>query len=166
MEMLMVVTIMGIMLGAVIPNFRPFVEATTLKNTANTFSYMIRYARSIAIQRSVNVKLTLPGEGETGQVAFMVEPDPMNANGTFMEEQLPISYPEKLGDTIKIGQIMQNTLSGMQPTNEIAFDPQGMTSDTLITMTDPQERVYTIGIVGISGQVLIWDHEVSSFYEE
>ena len=162
-EMVMAVTIMGIMLGAVVPAFRPFLEKTALKNTTSSVAYILRYTRSIAIQRSVNVKLIFP-EGN-GRLVLEVEADPMEAAGLFIEEKLPVSMPSELKDKIKIAGITQSTLTGLQPAQEVAFTPNGSTSDTMITLTDKYEQINVIGIVGLTGQVMVWDHAVESFYD-
>ena len=162
-EMVMAITLMGIMLGAIVPSFRPFMDKATLKNTASSVAYILRYARSTAIQRSVNVKLVFP-EGN-GILVFSVEADPENGAGIYQEEKLPVSMPTELKDKVKISSITQCTLSGLQPTQEISFNPNGCTSDTMITLTDKYEKIYTIGIVGITGQVMVWDHAVETFYD-
>jgi prepilin-type N-terminal cleavage/methylation domain-containing protein len=165
MEMLMVIVIMGVILGSVVPSFRPFLEKTALKNTSQSLAYILRYARSLAIQRSMNVKLVLPSEPDA-KIQLLVEADPIMASGTFIEEKLPVSIPKELGSTIRISKIEQNTLMGLQQTSEILFLPQGTTSDTLITLVDQSERVNMLGIVGLTGQVMVWEHAVETFYDE
>ncbi|MDX9752424.1 MAG: prepilin-type N-terminal cleavage/methylation domain-containing protein [bacterium] len=163
-EMVLVVTLIGIMMGSIIPSFRPLIEKTALKNTASTLSYILRYSRSVAIQRSTYTKITLP-EGN-GEIGFWVEGDPMTTTGGFVEETLPVPQPKDLSNRISIGSVVQNTLTGLQQSYEIQFAPNGSTADTLISILDSRERVYTLGIVGLTGQVMIWDHEVGTLYDE
>ncbi|HXK94990.1 MAG TPA: hypothetical protein PKV38_15055, partial [bacterium] len=65
----------------------------------------------------------------------------------------------------KAALIEKRTLFGTLEENELTFQPNGSTSDTFIYLVDDRERVYTIGIIGLTGQVLVWDHAVESFYD-
>lgn len=163
MEMMLVITIMAIMLGAIVPNFKPFVESATIKDASRNLSQIIRYTRSLAVERSANTELTF--DLETGEIMTLEENDPINAPGIFEPILLPVAYPKEYKTKVKVAAIVKQTLYGSQEDNVVSFQPDGATSDTFIYMVDSYEKVYTIGIVGLTGQVLVWDHAVQDFYE-
>ncbi len=161
-ELILVVTIMGILVGAITPNLRFALEGRSLNSTAHSLAGTIRYARSVAIQRGVTTKLIF--DLDTGDLQFTVENDPFNNAGTFEMEPLPIVYNKGVSDQIKISGIEKRALTGTQQSNEITFNPNGTTSDTFIYLIDQSERVNTVGIVGLVGQVIVWGEAVDNFY--
>ncbi len=163
-ELLLVVTIIAIMAGSIIPNIGASLTGATLDNATKTLSYLVRYVRSVAVERSVVAKLTL--DPNSADISFTVEADPQNQSGVFEEESLPLSFSSKYQDKVKIAGMNKNSLFGSQEENVITFQPNGTTSDTFIYLTDDDMRVHTIGIVGITGQVITWDYECNSFYED
>ena len=162
-EMLLVITIMAIMLGGITPMFKPFLEGTTLKHAAQTLSHILRYTRSLAIERSAITQILF--DQDTGIIQISIEADPVNAPGTYEPVRLPIKYPKKYRTDTSIAKIDKRTLSGSQKANEITFQPDGTTSDSFIYMIDKHENTYTVGIVGLTGQVMIWKGMTESFYE-
>ena len=162
-EMMLVITIMAIMLGTVAPNFKPFLEGTTLKNAANTLSHLVRYARSLAVERSASTQLTF--DTDTGIILLSVESDPLNFPGIYEPVPLPVSYPKEYRTQIAIAGIVKQSLSGSLEENVVNFLSDGTSSDTLIYLVDRCERTYTVGIVGLTGQVMVWNHAVQTFYE-
>lgn len=197
----MVIMILGIMMGAIVPNMRSFLSGSALKHTASSLADIIRYSRSAAIERSVVTKLTFMVENQTSSyneiefiesseiaegvqdteaeqntqevtvtsiqgVLFTVETDPLNMPGQFFPEPLPVRTPKDLGDKVKVAQIIKQSLAGSMEESVVSFDPDGTTSDTMIYLTDDKERIYTIGVIGLTGQVIVWDRAVESFYED
>lgn len=166
MELVMVITIMGIMMGMAIPSFRNVLTSQELKNAAQAISNIIRYARSEAIHRSAQTKIIF--DSEAGGVLFSIETDPFTQPGVFTEERTPFPPPKQLREpaTIKIASFDKQTLYGGLEDNELLFAPNGSTSDSLICLVDENQRTYSIGIVGLTGQVLIWDHKAETLYED
>lgn len=162
-EMVLVITIMAIMLGSIVPNFKPFMESATIKDAARTLSHMIRYARSMAVEQSACVEVSF--DPDTGNIWVLVESDPINEPGVYEPVKLPVDYPKKYRTDIKIASIVKQTLFGSQEDNVVSFLSDGTTSDTFIYLTDRYEQVYTIGIVGLTGQVMVWNYAAQSFYE-
>lgn len=162
-ELMMVLTLMAIMLGAIVPSFNHVLGRKTLKNAADALSNMIRYTRSVAVTRSVMSKMLIDTELNT--YTLYVETDPINSTGDFEQESYPVSFTKELGSPIQVQKMDARALNGSQFPDEILFNPDGSTSDALIYLTDPSEKIYTIGVLGITGQVMVWDHFVESFYE-
>ncbi len=164
MELMMVIMIMGIMVGAIVPNFGPFLDRITLKNAANNIATTVRYARSVAIERSSVTKLMF--DLDTGDVTFVAEADPINMPGEFVEERLPFPYPKEYREKVSFSQIIKHSLFDTDEQNVLSFQPNGATSDTFIYLMDPDEQVYTVGIIGLTGQVMVWNRAVETFYDE
>jgi len=162
-ELMLVITIMGIMLGMLVPNFSPLLQGMTLKHASQAVAQILRYARSVAVERSTAAKVTF--DPETGAILLATEADPVNSPGVYQEEPLPVAYPREYRTKVKVPLIDKRSLFGTQEENELTFMPNGSTSDTFIYLVDENERVYTIGIIGLTGQVMVWDHVVQSFYE-
>lgn len=182
-ELILVVTIIAIMAGAVIPNFSGYLNTVTIKNAAETLAQIFRYARSLAIEQSAVSKVVI--DSETRQISLLIEVDPFNSPGQFAPAKLPISYPKEFRAKIAIANIVRMGIpTAAQPAaaiqqpqaqaqtpataplqQELSFQPSGTTSDTLIYLVDQNEQMYTIGIVGLTGQVMVWNHAVESFYE-
>ena len=166
MELVMVITLMGIMMGMAIPSFRNVLTSQELKNASQAIGNIIRYARSEAIQRSAQTKILL--DSEAGGILFSIEIDPFMQPGIFEEQRTPFPSPKQLREpaTIKIASFEKQSLYGGLEENELLFSPNGSTSDALLTLVDETQRVYTVGVVGLTGQVLIWDHKVETLYED
>ncbi|HOJ61228.1 MAG TPA: prepilin-type N-terminal cleavage/methylation domain-containing protein [bacterium] len=162
-ELMLVITLMGIMLGMLVPNFSPLMQGMTLKHASQAVAQILRYARGVAVERSAVTKITF--DPETGNIRLSSEADPVNFPGVFQEEALPVAYPREYRAKVKAALIEKRTLFGTLEENELTFQPNGSTSDTFIYLVDDRERVYTIGIIGLTGQVLVWDHAVESFYD-
>lgn len=165
-ELVMVITIMGIMTGMALPSFRNVMQGRALQDTAQSIANILRYARSESIQRSAVSIVRF--DAESGLIEFAIESNPLQQPGSFEARPMPFPPPKSLQEpaTVKIAGIEKAELFAASPENEIRFTPSGSTSDTLITLVDPNQRVYTVGIVGLTGQVLIWDRPVESLYEE
>jgi Tfp pilus assembly protein FimT len=161
-ELILVITIMGILVGAITPNLRFALEGRNLNTAAQGLAGTIRYARSVAVQRAVVTKLVF--DFETGDVTFFVESDPFNNAGNFMPEPLPTAYNKGIKKQVRIARIDKRALSGSQMENEITFLSNGSTSDTFIYLVDQSENVNTVGIVGLIGQVIVWGEAVDNFY--
>lgn len=162
-EMVLVITIMAIMLGSVIPNFKPFMESATIKDAASTLAQMIRYTRSLAVEQSACVEMAF--DSETGDIWVSIESDPINSPGIYEPIRLPVDYPKKYRTDIQVAGVIKQTLSGSQEDEVISFLPDGTTSDTFVYLTDKYEQIATIGIVGLTGQVMVWNFAAQSFYE-
>lgn len=162
-ELMLVITIMGIMLGAITPTFKPFLESQTLKNATDSLAQIIRYARSMAVEQSSVVQIAF--EEDSGGVSVLMENDPINMPGILEEVVLPVRYPKKYQEKVRVAAIIKQTLSGTQQEQVITFQPDGTTSDTFIYLADSYENTYTIGIVGLMGQVMTWNRAVDNFYE-
>lgn len=164
-ELLLVLTILSIMAGVAAPNFRNAMHRNALKHTTNTLARFVQYARSEAVLGSVQSRLTFNLDG--GGILYSVERDPFNNPGVFEPMPLPVAPPASLlRQEVRIRDIRKATLSAVARENEILFNPDGSTSDTFIYLTDGNDRVATIGIVGLTGQVLTWEREVRSLYED
>lgn len=162
-EMLLVITIIAIVLGTIVPQFGSFMQSTALKNTASTLADIIRFARSTAIERSAITRIEF--NLEEGTILLSAEADPFTLPGAFELQRLPITPPKEFGSVVKIAKIEKHSIAGSLEDSVISFTPDGTTSDTFIYLIDTSERVYTIGIVGLTGQVMVWDHGVTSFYD-
>ncbi len=166
MELVMVITLMGVMMGMAIPSFRNLMSSQELKNAAQGISNIIRYARSEAIQRSAQTKVVF--DAEAGGLLFSVETDPFLQPGVFTEERTPFPVPKQLREpaAIKIASFEKQSLYGGLEENELLFSPDGSTSDALLVLVDETQRAYTVGVVGLTGQVLIWNRKVETLYED
>lgn len=158
----MVVAIMGILTGAAAPMFRNSLEGRVLDDAAKQLEDMLRYARSVAVERSAVSRLMF--DPETGIVAFSVEIDPLNAPGTFSEELLPSRWNQRTRQKVHITSIQKHVPEGTQEENLIEFQPDGSTAETMIYISDAKERVYTLALLGLTGQVMRWNHFVENFY--
>jgi len=161
-ELVMVITIMAVLLGAVVPSFNHVLGGKPIQSAATTLSNMIRYARSVAVTRSMMTKMSF--DPEKGTIVLSVEEDPINNTGTFVTEPFPVAYEQDFPKDVKVQKIDKSALSGSLMENEITFNPDGSSTDTLIYLVDATEKIYTIGVVGLTGQVLTWDHMVENFY--
>lgn len=100
-------------------------------------------------------------------VEYRVEQNPMQQPGVYTAQELPIHIPEEMGDLVTVHSISKQSLSGSLENNAVTFNPDGSTADTFIYLTDDQgQTFYTVGIVGLTGQIMIWDQRVESFYVE
>ncbi len=164
LELVMVITIIGIMAGAVIPSLSNSLQARRLGDYCDTLSSMIHYARSLAVERSMVTKVSFAENSSNPRLS--VESDPLNAPGTFEDESFPLFIGKEFGQDITIAGMEKNALEGSQAEYEITFNPDGSTSDTFIYVTDETERVFTVGITGLTGQVMKWEQRVESFYTD
>ncbi|MBN2327529.1 MAG: GspH/FimT family pseudopilin [Candidatus Omnitrophica bacterium] len=162
-ELMLVITIMGIMLGAITPTFKPFLDSQTLKNATSSLAQIIRFVRSMAVEQSAVVQITF--DKDTGGVLVAMENDPINMPGVLAPVALPVRYPKEYQEKVRVASIVKQTLFGTQQEDMITFQPDGTTSDTFIYLVDEYENTYTIGIVGLMGQVMTWNHAVDNFYE-
>lgn len=65
MELLMTLTVAGILLGIAMPSFSSFVQSTRLTNEANTLVYDLNLARSEAVKLDTTVDVCASGNGST-----------------------------------------------------------------------------------------------------
>lgn len=162
LELVLVITIMGIMAGAIMPSVSNSLKGRRLGDYCDTLSNMLRYARSLAVERSMITKISF--DEESANPVLSVEADPLNAPGTFEDERFPIFISRDFGSDITIASIVKNALEGTQVENEITFNPDGSTSDTFIYVTDDNERIHTVGIIGLTGQIMVWKQMMDNFY--
>ncbi|MEW6236744.1 MAG: prepilin-type N-terminal cleavage/methylation domain-containing protein [Candidatus Omnitrophota bacterium] len=161
LELIMVVTIMAVLAGAIVPNLNSYFSGNTIKNATSTLGYIIRFARSAAVERSVRTKISF--NPENGDVIFSVEEDPSLQPGVYVPEPVPVAYPKEYKKEVKVAGIVKNSLFGSQAENELTFNPDGSTSDAFIYLADRDGRKNTIAIVGLTGQVMTWNYEATSF---
>lgn len=163
LELMLVVTIIAIMTGVSLPMFGSMRDRQALEQTTRTFATLIQYMRSEALQGSRNTRIQW--DAETMLLETLAETAPLEAPGQFEAIQPPISVRTLFNNDIRIVGITKSTLVAEEPDNQINFSPEGSTSDTMIYLSNDEERVYTIGIVGLTGQVLVWMDAVETFYD-
>lgn len=163
-ELMLVITIIAIMTGLSIPLFGNMRAHQDLDNATTSFAQVLQYLRSDALQGSRMTRLQW--DSETSQVETLAEPDPLQAPGTFEPLRLQISLNRWFGDTVQISGVVKFTLNAEEPETRVNFNPDGSTSDTLIYISGENEQVYTVGIVGLTGQVMVWERPVESLYED
>lgn len=171
LELILVLTIMGVLSAAVAPTMRRFLEAQRLPDAANILSSTIRYCRSTAIHGSVRTRLVF--DTETGRIRLETESSPLEQPGHFEELPPPSPLQDILDRNVSEIQMKQMTSLGPRDVDRVEFfpdgsviGPQGRITDTFIYLRgEDEQEVYTVAIIGITGQVLVMDYEASTFYE-
>lgn len=163
MELLMVIALMGMLVGVTVPIFRGTVEGQRLPMVAGTLAETIRYARSTCVTRAARGRLVIAAEART--MHLEVEENPLDAPGSYTTLQLPYRMRDVLGKGILNIQIKQRTPKGLETAEQIDFMPDGRCTDTFVYLYGANDRIYTVSVVGISGQVMVFDHQTESYYE-
>ncbi|MFH1741366.1 MAG: prepilin-type N-terminal cleavage/methylation domain-containing protein [bacterium] len=171
-ELMLVLTIMGLLTAAVAPAMRGFLQSQELPNAAKLFASSIRYCRSTAVHRSVRTRLVF--DTENGHIRMEAEPSPLSEPGVFEEFPSPIPLQSILKKSATEIQMKRMTETGPEDIEQLEFmadgvilGANGQVSDVFIYLKgDDESEVYTIAVVGITGQVLVMDHEASTFYDE
>lgn len=166
-ELMLVITIIAIMTAVALPNMRSSLFRNPLKNATDSISRLVDYARSEAILRNQEVRMTF--DQENGEIVIEALANSMQAEEPLVTLEPPLQQVEGFGDTVNLREIVKNTLTETGQPNRITFNPDGSTNDTMIYLVqqdDNETRVHTIGIVGLTGQVITWQREVLTLYEE
>lgn len=171
-ELILVLTIMGVLSAAIAPRLRGFLVSQKLPHAAKIFSSSIRYCRSTAVHRSVRTRLVF--DTETGRIRMEAEASPLTEPGVFAQIPQPSPLQDILEESVSEIQMKQMTITGPEDVEQLQFlpggtvlGPEGRVTDTFIYLKgDDESEVYTIAVVGITGQVLVMDHEASTFYDE
>ncbi|HPA44935.1 MAG TPA: prepilin-type N-terminal cleavage/methylation domain-containing protein [bacterium] len=171
-ELILVLTIMGLLSTTIAPVMKNLLQAQRLPNAATMLASSIRYCRSTAVHRSALTRLIF--DTELGQLRIETESSPLTQPGVFEEVPLPIGLQKELEECVSEIQIKQMAQYGTEDVEQLEFQPDGVIvgptgtiSDTFIYLKGENEsEVYTIAVVGITGQVLVMDHEASTFYDE
>lgn len=163
-ELMLVVTIMAIMAGAAFPVFRNAMRGTAVRDAAGMAANIVRYARGAAVMGGSSARLAW----EPGAFAatLSVETDPLNRPGAYAEQPLPIRIPARLAREVQVTGLTKLSLMGGMEDMEMIFQPNGSTDDSFLYLSDGAGTVYTVGVVGLTGQVMVWDREASDFYTE
>jgi type II secretion system protein H len=171
-ELMLVLTIMAVMSAAIAPTLRGFIRGKRLPETAKLFSSSIRYCRSTAVHRSVRTRLIF--ETKTGRIRMEAESSAFTEPGVFVEIPQPSSLQEMLDQHVSEIQVKQMTTLGPEDVERLEFlpsgtvlGPEGRVTDTFIYLKGESEtQIYTVAVVGITGQILVMDHEASTFYDQ
>lgn len=122
---------------------------------------------------------------QTDPIQYLIEQAPLQQPGVFIERRPPVTIPKELGNSVTVQQVILQSMGGMQQNGsqaqqtqmnlqsglenesqrEIVFQPDGSTSDTFIHLSNGRQT-HTIGIVGLTGQIMRWEEMVQSFYVE
>jgi len=171
-ELILVLTIMGLISTAMAPVMKNLLRAQRLPNAVAMLASSIRYCRSTAVHRSALTRLIF--DAEQGRLRIETESSPLSQPGVCEEIPLPTGLQKELEECVSEIQIKQMAEYGTEEVDQLEFQPDGvivgptgMVSDTFIYLKGKDEsEVYTIAVVGITGQVLVMDHEASTFYDE
>jgi prepilin-type N-terminal cleavage/methylation domain-containing protein len=170
-ELILVLTIMGVLSAAIAPSMKGFLASQKLPHAARLFSSSIRYCRSTAVQRSVRTRLIF--DMEAGRIRMEAEGSPFSQPGVFQEMPQPSPLQDILEKNVSEIQMKQMTSAGPRDVDQLEFlpdgvvvGPEGRITDTFIYLKgNDASKVYTVAVVGITGQVLVMDHEASTFYD-
>ncbi len=162
MELLLVIALIAVLAGVTVPVFRYTAQGFRIRSTASTLAETIRYARSTSVTRSVRGKLQFVSQPPA--MALEMEDDPLQAPGTYNEIQLPHRMQDVLGKGIKHVDVKEKTATGFEETDTIEFFPDGRCTDTFLYLYGEDDSVHTVAVVGISGQVMLFEGEVDSYY--
>lgn len=163
LELLLVLALMGILTGVTIPIFRGTQQSHRFRTSVSTLSEAVRYARSTCITRAARGRLAL--KSDPLDLYLELEENPLEAAGTFVPTRLPYRMRDVLRRGVKKMVVREKTPSGLEETDGIRFYADGRCSDSFIYLLGPDEEVYTIAVVGITGQVMIFDHATESYYD-
>jgi prepilin-type N-terminal cleavage/methylation domain-containing protein len=166
LELILVITIMGLLTSMAIPSLFAFKRDRDHQAAAETASNAVDYARSLAVTTGRRVRL-LP---ERGEFKLLVEEDPMTEPGSFQERNWPMGLTGELPKGILVDQVFYpvvkdetsaseeeddsndppETLTESEAEREresvLLFEPDGSTRDTFIYLAkaDPSDASATI----------------------
>lgn len=171
-ELILVLTIIGVLTAAVAPRMSGVLASQKLPQAARLFSSSIRYCRSTAVHRSIQTRFIF--DTKTGRIRMEAESSPLTEPGVFQEIPQPSLLQDILEKNVSEIQMKQMTIAGPKDVEQLEFfsdgtvlGPDRRITDTFIYLKgDSESDVYTIAVVGITGQVLVMDYEASTFYGE
>lgn len=163
LELILVIALMGVLSGVTVPILRNSVDSHRMSMAASTMAEAVRYTRSTCISKSLRGRLVI--ETDPPNVHLELEEDPLNAPGTFTEARLPFRMQGILGREVRSIAIQEKTPTGFEEAQNISFFPDGRCTDAFLYLRGNNARCYTIAVVGISGQVMVFDRETTSYYE-
>ncbi len=170
-ELMLVITIMGLLATGVAPVMKGFFARQKLPHAAKLFAATIRYCRGTAVHQSVRARLLF--DADTGRLRMEAEESPLTGPGVFQEVPIPAHLQQTLDENVSEVQMKQMTATGPDDVDQLQFEPDGVVlgpegriSDTFIYLRGEEESdVYTVAVVGVTGQVMIMNHEASTFYD-
>jgi type IV fimbrial biogenesis protein FimT len=157
-ELLVTITIIGIMLGIALPNLSEMIRSNAVAAQSNHFSTTINLARSEAVKRNLNVFIcvrdgsacTTTGEWEDGWIVFADN----NTNNTLdsgeeisLVDGLTTNYTLRASDTSLIWLAFQS--DGRAQSNASVFSGLSFTLCPPESAADPTDaRIITMNSVG------------------
>jgi Tfp pilus assembly protein FimT len=151
-EIILVVAIIGIAMGVAVPMVVRKPGPVELRVAAATVQSLIRYARNSSIAKGLPHRLRY--DRAAGRFAMEVEENPVESPGEFGVHKLPPSIGKEI-KTNAIDVLFQYAdVPDKMPRNEdeILFYPDGSTVDTLVSITDRENRrSFTVVVVGATG---------------
>lgn len=165
-EMILVITIIGIALGVVVPKLNRSTGVTELRLGAQTTASLVRFARNSAISRGLRYRLVY----DRGERRFRVEveEDPFEAPEEFKAERLPMGLENEAhseGIDVEVTFLEVGNGEVMEP-DTLTFLPDGSTRDAFIYLRGPKERTYTVAVVGPTGACVVAEREIRDVFEE
>jgi prepilin-type N-terminal cleavage/methylation domain-containing protein len=166
-ELVLVVTIIGIAVAVVAPRIKRSGGITEIRVGARTTASLVRFARNSAVSRGLRHRLVYDRTERCFRVE--VENDPFDAPEEFKEERLPAG----VGDgghspdiELEITYLdAGNTDEVFQP-DTLTFLPDGSTRDVFVYLRGPKNQAYTVAVVGPTGAIMVAEGEIVDVFEE
>ena len=163
-ELMLVVVIMGIAATFIAPSLKSYDKSRSLHDAAHSLAGMFRYVQSMSAARGIRYKVTvLP---QPPWLRLQAETSPLEKPGEFTEVKFPSVIQMKALNACESIKVKEVRPEGNIYVEEIGFYPDGSTSSVFCFVSNANQKVYTVALVGLTGICMVYDHETESIYDE
>jgi type II secretion system protein H len=156
-ELLVVLTIVGVLAAMAAPRFLGASGAEGLRQPARELLAMARYARDYAATRRCECQLRIDASGGLYELARQADP---KGPGEFTTLSSAVVRRGRLPAGIKFGQVRIGAArSGAEPRDRITFRPDGQSDAAELEITNGR-RTYSLVIMPDTGRCTLVDGRV------
>ena len=167
LELAVVLTIMGIMMASVAPRFSAMFSRATLGGTARQLAGAMAYVRNLAAKDNRSYFLTIDLDHDEYEVTFF-NPPPELAMAPYeeleyLDEEVYVPYTDDFIKTTRLQKkvsfarvILEDGTELYDGSARIAFRPNGTADETVVHLTNPSEKFYTVHLERYNGQATVY----------
>jgi hypothetical protein len=157
---------MGIMVAVVAPRFTATFSKVTLGGTARQLAGAIAYVRNLAAKNNRSYFLTIDLDHDEYWVTYFEPPPELAlmpyAELEYLEDEVYIPYTDDFVKTTRLQKkvsfariILEDGVELYDGRARIAIRPNGTADETVIHLTNPSERFYTVHLERYNGQATV-----------
>lgn len=167
LELAVVLTIMGIMVAIVAPRFTATFSKVTLGGSARQLAGAISYVRNLAAKDNRSYFLTIDLDNDEYWVTYFDPPPELAlmpyADLEYLEDEVYVPYKDDFIKTTRLEKkvsfarvILEDGMELYDGRARIAIRPNGTADETVIHLTNPSERFYTVHLERYNGQATVY----------